>query len=85
METRNPFEKSIAKLAEIQQEVLGAIQADQGLFNMGRQAMDNLNVTYLLVANLGQYIVQKDEMVDKEVAEGNITTFPGAGESDADA
>lgn len=78
-EQAHPFQNEITKLGEVQQAILQAIQADQGLFNMGRQVMDNLNVTYLLVANLGTYILQKEAMVDEEIAKGNVTTFPGGG------
>jgi len=75
---QNPFEAEIRKLAEVQQAVLGTITKDQGLFNMGRQAMDSLNITYLLISSLGGYMLQKEAMIDKEIADDNIVTFPGA-------
>jgi hypothetical protein len=79
---QHPFETEITKLAEIQAKVLATIQGDQGLFNMGRQVMDNLNITYLLVSSLGSYMLQKEQMVDAEVEKGNVMTFPG-GAADA--
>jgi len=87
-QVQNPFAAEVEKLAEVQQKVLETIQSDQGLFNMGRQAMDNLNLTYLLIQSLGMYMLQRDQMVDQEVEKGNVTTFPGAapdGTQEADA
>jgi len=78
----NPFEAEITKLAEIQQKILTTIQSDQGLFNMGRQVMDNLNITYLLVSSLGGYMIQRDQMAEAEIEKGNVMTFPG-GQADA--
>jgi len=79
---QNPFAEEIGKLAEIQQKILTTIQADQGLFNMGRQVMDNLNVTYLLVSSLGGYMLQRESLIDEQVEQGNVRTFPG-GAADA--
>lgn len=77
-EEMHPFAVEIAKLGEVQKSILESIQADQGLFNMGRQVMDNLNITYLLVSSLGSYILQKEAMVENEIDQGNVVQFPGA-------
>ena len=79
---QHPFADEIEALATVQQTILQAAHEHggpeaAGMHNMARQALDQLNLAYLLVSSFGTYLAMRDQAVDAEVQAGNVMTMPG--------